>query len=128
MLQIPGLYIAHNELKGRGVFTAQALSAGDLIEVCPAIVIPASHRQKVHETVLHDYYFEWPDEQGSIAILLGFGSLYNHSETPNAKVFFDVDDRSVEVRCITPVEPGGEVTLHYREGARDSESLWFEVR
>ncbi|MBK8348499.1 MAG: hypothetical protein IPL08_13115 [Saprospiraceae bacterium] len=42
MHQIPGLYIADSDDKGRGVFTSIDISAGDTIEICPVIAIPKS--------------------------------------------------------------------------------------
>jgi len=51
MLHIPGLYIANSENRGRGVFTAQDLSKGDLIEICPLLLIPKKEVAKIHKTI-----------------------------------------------------------------------------
>lgn len=126
MLHIPGLFIAESRDRGRGVFTAQEVTAGDIIEICPVLLIPHKQVEVIHGTVLHDYYFIWPDGEGSAAILLGYGSLYNHSFTPNAKVFFDVEQRSVEIRCLKGIAPGEEILINYREGEDEPDPLWFE--
>jgi len=127
MLHVPGLFIGVSDERGRGVFTAQALEENDLIEICPVILVPAEQAPSIHQTVLHDYYFIWPDDSGRIAILLGYGSLYNHSPAPNAKVFFDLDHASVEIRCSKNVAAGEELFIDYREGEEDPEPLWFEA-
>ena len=56
MLHIPGLYIANSSNRGRGVFTAQEIETGDLIEICPLLIIPKKDVSAIHKTVLHDYY------------------------------------------------------------------------
>ena len=127
MLHIPGLYVSDSDTAGRGVFSAQDIDPGDLIEVCPVIVIPGKDTAAIHATVLHDYYFIWPDGEDSIAILLGYGSLYNHADPPNAKVYFDLEHHSVEIRCVRPVRAGEEIYIHYRDGETDPEPLWFEA-
>lgn len=127
MLHIPGLFIAESPERGRGVFTAQEVGEGDIIEFCPVLLVPEEQVGTIHSTTLHDYYFLWPDGKGSAAILLGYGSLYNHSSTPNAKVFFDIEARSVEIRCIRNISPGDEILINYREGEDEPEALWFDI-
>lgn len=126
MLHIPGLYIGHDIQRGRGVYSAQSLQPGELIEICPVILIPSDEKEAIHQTVLHDYYFIWPDEQGSIAILLGYGSLYNHRDPPNTKVYFDIDEMSVEIRCVEAIQPGDEIFINYRDGEESLDGLWFD--
>ena len=89
MSQMPGLYIVDTYEKGRGVFTSKEISEGDLIEVCPVIVISKAELPILHKTILHDYYFLWGEEMTDCAIALGYGSLYNHAVHPNANFILD---------------------------------------
>ena len=77
MNQRPGVYIAYSEGKGRGVYTSQPIGKGEIIEVCPALIIPKVELPIIHKTTLHDYYFLWGDNLDECAIALGFGSIYN---------------------------------------------------
>ncbi|MGB4959487.1 MAG: SET domain-containing protein, partial [Saprospiraceae bacterium] len=77
MNQIPGLFITNSGDRGRGVFSSIEINEGDLIEVCPVIVIPKSQLPIIHKTVLHDYYFLWGEDMEDCAIALGLGSIYN---------------------------------------------------
>lgn len=124
MRHIPGLYLSYTD-KGRSIFTAESLQQGSIIETCPVILIPEEEREKIHDTVLHDYYFIWPE--GGIAIALGYGSIYNHSEQPNAIVVYDLKEREIIFEASRNIEAGEEICIDYTDG--DPEILlWFEVK
>lgn len=120
------LYIAHTDHKGKAVYAAVPFSKDDLIEVCHVIVIPSKDLNTIHQTYLHDYYFLWGIEQKQAAIALGNGSLYNHSNNPNAEIIFDYDQETIDFVCIQDIEPGDEITIDYHAGLPER-NLWFEV-
>ena len=127
MLQIPGLYIASSEGKGRGVFTVRDISEGDFIEICPLIIIPPEQVKLVDQTIFHDYYYEWPKPVGAACVPLGYGLLYNHSYTPNAEIIMDLDKLEFEIRCTDSIEAGDEIFVDYTDGeGQRSKRLWFE--
>jgi len=127
--QIPGLYIMETEEKGRGVFTSIPISKGDVIESAPVVVIDDADRRNVHKTSLHDYYFLWeetPETNGyEAAIALGYGSLYNHSNEPNAEFVPVFEERVIEFIAIRDIEPGEEILIKYDEGDHTEFELWF---
>ena len=125
MLHVPGLYIGETK-KGRSVFIAHEVARGDVIEVCPLIIIPHSQVVAIDQTKMFEYYFEWPDGKNSICLALGYGSLYNHSNQPNAKVIMDLGTEEIIIEAITFIEAGAEVYIDYLDGAGKDE-LWFEV-
>lgn len=125
MLQIPGLFISSSGERGRGVFTAVSISPEDVIEICPVIFIPKQEVDLIHKTVLHDYYFIWPDEEAGACIALGFGSLYNHSKQPNAAVRFDLGAMTMTILCVKDIGQGDEITIDYQGGLKDAPDLWF---
>jgi SET domain-containing protein len=125
MHQIPGLYTAHDDHKGRGVYTSIPVSMGDLIEACPVIVIPKAELPIIHKTILHDYYFLWGEDMDDAAIALGFGSLYNHAIHPNANFSLDMENNTIDIVAIKDINPGEEVTLNYHGEPGDEGVLWF---
>jgi uncharacterized protein len=127
-LHIPGLYIAHHPLRGRGVFTAEAIEPGDVIEICPVIVLPPEDLPGIHASRLHDYYFLWGKKRDRCAIALGYGCLYNHSEQPNAEYELDFAGEAITIHCLKAIRPGEEITIHYQPDGPEGEGLWFEVR
>ncbi len=122
MRHIPGLYLAYTD-KGRSMFTAEKVVKGDVIETCPIIHIPQSEVATLHATTIHDYYFIWPP--GGIAIALGYGSIYNHSATPNASVIFDLQESEIIIEAKIDISPGEEILIDYTDG-NSAHSLWFE--
>lgn len=125
MLQIPGLFILKTEKRGRGVFTSIAIEKGDMIEICPLIIIPPKEVEVIHQTVLHDYYFLWEAPIDSACIALGFGSLYNHSPINNAEVFMDKETHEIEFRASRTINAGSEIFIDYNAGCKHA--VWFEV-
>ena len=119
----PALYVAASPARGRGVFTAEALAAGDVVEVCPVIVCPTTDYERVHASLLHDYYFTWEPE-GATAIALGYGSLYNHADAPNCEYAMDIDAQTLTVSALKDVAAGEELTFDYTDGV-DRSTLWF---
>ncbi|MEL6988949.1 MAG: SET domain-containing protein [Bacteroidota bacterium] len=122
---VPSLFVAKNN-KGRGIFTTEKINKGDLIEVCPLIIIPKDQVKQIHESKLHDYYFLWGEDQKEIAIALGYGSLYNHQLHPNADFLLDLVNETIDIFCIKDIGAGEEITINYHgeDGANDP--LWFE--
>ena len=118
----PPLYILEIESKGRGVFCAADLPAGSLIEICPVIVLPETDRSTLDRTHLHDYYFVWQD--GTIALALGYGSLYNHSPAPNAETRMDATRQTLDLYALQDIAAGTEIVIDYQAEGK----LWFEVR
>ncbi|MDF1697395.1 MAG: SET domain-containing protein [Saprospiraceae bacterium] len=125
MNQKPGLYITYSEGKGRGVFTSQAIEEGEVIEICPVLIIPQEELPVIHKTVLHDYYFLWGNDLNECAIALGFGSIYNHELHPNANFILDIQNQTIDIEAIKSIEPGEEITLNYHGEPGNTDKLWF---
>lgn len=125
MQRIPGLYTANAGDKGRGVFTSQEIQSGDLIEICPVIIVPPSELPIIHKTILHDYYFLWGEHPASCAIALGYGSLYNHEVIPNAEFVLDFENNTIDIMAIRHIAAGEEITINYHGASGEEGKLWF---
>lgn len=126
--RVPFLFVAESELGGRGVFAEEELAPGDLIEICPAIVLDQSDLGLIHQSGLHDYYFLWGEDQKSCAIALGYGSLYNHSYEPNARYLIDYEQNTIDFYCVEKIQPGEEITVNYSGDPKEKERVWFEAK
>lgn len=119
------LYVAQSlEGYGRGVFTQDGISEGDLFERSPVLIVPTTEVPFVDSTVLYNYYFRWGT---SAAIALGFGSLFNHSYRPSAKYATNETDGTVDFVALRDIAPGEEVFVNYNRDPESQEPLWFEV-
>lgn len=126
MQRIPGIYFAHSEVGGRGVFTSVDIPEGSLIEICPVIVLPKEELPIIHKTRLHDYYFLWGVKQDTCAIALGYGSLYNHAIGSNAHYELNVVEDTIEIIAVKDIKAGEEILVNYNGEPGDAKSLWFE--
>ncbi len=129
MLHIPSLFMATSENRGRGIFTSEEISADDIIEICPLILIPKKELENIDKTIFYDYYFLLPNGEDA-CIALGYGSLYNHSNSPNATVVFDLENDSFQIHCIKDIKSGEEIFINYQgdEATQERTELWFEVK
>ena len=120
------MFIAESPLHGRGVFTSEPLHEGDLIEICPVIVLPPEQLQIIHNSKLHDYYFLWGPDQDRPAIALGYGSIYNHSSVANANYRFDCENETIDFFAVKDIAAGEEITVNYNGDPDDPKPVWFE--
>jgi SET domain-containing protein len=116
------LYIAESPGKGRGVFAAERIPAGALIERAPVIVVPTGQWELMHKTILCDFYFAWGEHS---AIALGYGSLYNHSYQPNARFVKQLTEQVIEFYALRDIEPDEEILINYNIDPDDDSPLWF---
>lgn len=128
-----GLEIADFGGKGRGVIITQAIQSGALIERCPVIIVPSDQRACLKDCVLADYYFNWPliwPEGGppALAIVLGYGSLYNHAYEPNTRIALNGEAQSVDIYALRDISKGEELTHNYRGRPRSTRGVGFEVK
>jgi SET domain-containing protein len=113
--------------KGRGVFATAPIARGELIEASPVIVIPAEQWPHVEPTVLSLYIFNFGPEGEHAAIALGYGSLYNHSYSPNAEYIKYWEDRLIRFTALRHIEVDEEITVNYNGSPGDRSEIWFEV-
>lgn len=128
MQRLPFVFFQESPKGGRGVFTAEFIPIGTLIEICPVIILNPQDLKTIHETFLHDYYFLWDREGREGAIALGFGSLYNHSFAPNAEYQTNREGRSIDVYASQDIRAGEEITFNYNGTRFDNSPLWFEAQ
>jgi SET domain-containing protein len=108
--------------KGRGVFARRLIRKGELIERVPMLVIPIEETEA--DTVLSNYCFAWGRD--TVALALGYGSIYNHSFNPNAR-YDDTAPQTKEFTALRNIAPGEEITINYNGEPRSKKAVWFEV-
>jgi len=100
-------------LKGiRGMLAIKDIKKGELLEKCPVIVMTAKQEKSVDETSLVKYTYEWTGTD--IALVLGYGSLYNHSFQPNADYRKDIKNENMVFRAIKDIKQGEEIFISYK--------------
>ena len=128
MQSISSLFVAPSSLGGRGVFTAEDIKKGSIVEICPVIVLPKKDRAHLDQTKLHDYYFIWGKKEKKCAIILGFGSIYNHSFKPNAEYDPDFKGKTLSFYALKKIKAGTEITVIYNGTPSEQSDLWFAAK
>jgi len=109
----------HGAGSGRGLFASEPLLRGTLIHSAPCLLVTkASYQEHAKHTVLEHYLFNTPN--GDKLLALGYGSIFNHSDSPNVDYRIDKPNLTVNYYASKGVEKGEELFIYY--GA----SLWFE--
>ena len=108
--------------RGRGVFARQFIPTETVFERVPVLVVPVA---EIAASRLADYAFSWG--RGTVALALGYGSLYNHSYTPNAR-YQDVGRCTKEFIAIRDIAAGEEITVNYNGEPDDRSAVGFDVR
>ncbi|OBZ68733.1 SET domain-containing protein 7 [Grifola frondosa] len=118
-LNSSGCRIGYSEGKGRGVYASQDIPAQRVIEISPILVFTSGeYEQHGKHTVLDHYTFKWRD--GRMALALGLGSLFNHSQAPNVSYILDSETESIRYMTTRPVKRDEELCIFY------GHKLWFD--
>lgn len=110
---------------GHGIFATTFLPADTTLEECPFLRIPAS----ICAGILDDYVFDMePEDDGEeesswYSLVLGWGSLFNHSDRHNTEYWYDPDRHLIVFHTIRAVEPGNQLFVNYGKSWWDSRSL-----
>ena len=114
------LYLKTSKLGGkygRGVFTNRSFEPGETIELAPYIDDDTAN----FKGVVRDYIFSKNGSKEKSVVAFGFGSIYNHSDTPNAR--WEVTNEHVKIQCIKPIKKDEEVFITYGEPYWKTRSL-----
>lgn len=107
------IYVKKSPRQGYGVFAGKKLRKGELIEECYLILAKGSTKG-----AFEDFYF---DLNGKNALLLGYGSIYNHSDDANADYFFNAKKRIARIKADRTIQKDEEIFLSYGDE-------WFSSR
>ena len=111
--------------KGRGVFAREDIRRGTIIERAPVIVVPVGEIFTLAgSTQLSNYAFIWGENTS--ALVLGYGSIYNHSFEPNATYY--ASGRQAQIfQAIRDICAGEEVTINYNGTPQSRAKVDFQV-
>ena len=113
--------------RGRGVFALRDFKKGEIVEAAPALIFDTKERKRLERTPLSHYIYPWRSTRGA-ALVFGYGSVYNHSFTPNADWKQNFRNTTMVYRAIKDIKNGEEITVNYNGEPDDASPIdWFEV-
>ena len=125
---MPFLFLGPSQSGGRGMFTAEQIEEGTVIEISPVIVMNKNERKLLDQTLLHDYIFEWGGERNECCMALGYVSLYNHSYRSNCEYEMDFDNQLIRIKTARFIKTGEELFINYNGNWNDSKPVWFNAK
>jgi len=126
------IYIGKSRIPkaGRGVFAKRDIKKGEIIEKCPLIEVPEHDTSNLKDSILVTYFFYYGQNKERLAIALGFGSIYNHSDKPNAKFKIKQAKKTIDFVALYDIKKDEEITFNYYNCynvKKKNRPLWFEV-
>lgn len=95
---------------GWGVFTSAPIKSGEVVEICYCLL---DNMTTAHHL---NYFFRVDLVSNDVYHVLGYGAIYNHSDTPNMDWgIIDKEKRIIGFRSIRDIEPDEELRHNYGE-------------
>ena len=124
------VYVSKSKIAnaGRGVYAGCDIKKGEIIEICPVIEVPKYDMSNLTESILVTYFFYFGKKRERLVVALGFGSIYNHTYTPNATYKKKHAERTMEFVALKDIKKDDEITVNYNYGdPKDKSPLWFNM-
>lgn len=99
--------VKKSPIHGYGVFADQFIEANDIIEECYFLPLMQGVADLKH------VLFRVSDNENGL--LLGYGSIYNHCDEPNAAYAVDRDRQVMVFKACRSIDVGDEIVVHYGE-------------
>jgi uncharacterized protein len=126
----PSIYVADTGTpKGRGAFAGRAFAAGELVEACP--VVPFDLDTSSVPSAIERIMFGWgylTGSPGPQAVVLGYGSVYNHDNPANMRYEAKGDALELHFIAVREILADEELTVNYNAhggGAEWDDNGWF---
>jgi len=117
--------------RGRGVFAARSFKAGETVETCPVIVVDQFVSDLPPELgcIVFGWSYLVTRQVGRLtAVVLGYGSLYNHANPASMRYEADGPAQVMRFIAVRDIAPDEELTVNYNAfggGAESKEDAWF---
>lgn len=122
MIEVRHSSISEGEFT-RGLFATQSIPKDQLIHEAHVIPYLNEDHEHIEKTILGDYAFSYGANHS--AIVLGYGSLFNHSYTPNVYYEIDFDSHTIKFYAYRDIEADEEVFINYNGEVDCDDPLWF---
>jgi len=83
---------------------------GEIVEIAPIIFVGPEAKAVPR---LKDYIFEIDSAKEQYGVVLGYGSLYGHSQTPNITFAYNKENRQMYFIAAKTINAGAELTIDY---------------
>lgn len=96
---------------GRGLYANKNIKKGEIINISPVLVIEKSEANKIVDTILNIYVFEWSKDASALSF--GYGSLFNHSKKPNVTYMNNFSTKEIFFITSRNIKKGEQLFINY---------------
>jgi uncharacterized protein len=108
----PKIELRKSSIHGWGVFAKDDIYPNEILEEEPFLILPISKGEI--SSLLNDYRFNYPSGDWEYQVMpLGFSGFYNHSDTPNAFWYTDVNNEIFIFKSSRFIEKDNEILIYY---------------
>lgn len=109
------IYVAKSRIHGLGVFASENIEKGTCFEITPLVDVVLSKAEDLGREFLYDYRFSYitGGKITKLVMALGYGSLYNHSDDPNANWRLNNEINMFEFYSVKDIKAGEEILIYY---------------
>ena len=111
----PPIEVRLSNVHGRGVFSNKYIKKGEIIEIAPLLSVL---HENIENSILVDYVLSLHDklieDERKHCVILGYGSIYNHSSQNNADWSF-LDNKRLKIEAVKNILPNEEIFVNYGE-------------
>jgi len=119
------LEVRETPRKGRGVYTLKRFKRYEVVEICPVVLLSADESKLCEETILDNYLYQWKNTRDG-ALVLGYGSIYNHSYNPNAFYKRDFKTQAIIYKALRKINKGEEILINYNGRPTSKKNIEIE--
>lgn len=122
----PKVFVHPSTIHGLGVFAAQDILEGEIIEKCPLLRLNINEKDELFA----DYRFWWTENENRLfyVMAMGYGSFYNHSNQPNSYFFSNKDTFTIDFVSLRNIKKGEEIFVDYGGEEYWSSRKYVEVK
>ena len=116
--------------KVRGVYAPRDLQVGEIVEVCPVVLLPGPFTAL--PLPIRRITFPWSvltGEGDEHAIAYGYGGIYNHANPANLRYCALPDIGCLQFTAARPIQEGEELTINFNSltgDIRSQSDSWFQ--
>ena len=114
----PKIIVDFSPIHGRGVFATEKIFKGEIIEECHFIKLDDNNFDNL-DLSLKQIVFSYPMGTNGVAVVLGFGSIYNHQPNNNATWETDTNIRVFRFYAIKDIDVGEEICTNYMKQPKE---------
>jgi hypothetical protein len=106
------------------MYSRTQFAKGEIVEICPIIFVGVEAKAIPN---LKNYIFEIEKDKGKYGVVLGYGSLYKHSENPNIEFAYNRTNRQMYFTAARQIQAQEELSINYGKDFWDEQATFNTV-